>query len=286
MPSLDCRTAFISDIHLGTRDCRAPYLLDFLQRLDCKRLVLVGDVFDIWAMRRRVVWTAAQSKVIEHIFALADRGVDVVYIPGNHDEALRALVNTEIRGVRILRNLAHENADGRRFFVSHGDEFDDAVRHSRVQHLLGDMSYQLLLRLNHWVDTLRGYLNLPYWSLSAWAKTRVGKARDYIGRFESTASRNAREQGFDGYIGGHIHKAGIAKREGVLYCNTGDWVEHCTALIEDHSGYLHLLHWSDHVRLDASDAVPVDHADTSAGLPPELAWLGSVSATAALSTGK
>lgn len=283
MSSFECRTAFVSDIHLGTRDCRAHYLLDFLKRLNCERLVLVGDVLDLWAMRRRVFWTAAQSEIIEHIFALADRGVEVLYIPGNHDEALRALIGTEIRGVRIVRNLEHQTADGRRFLVSHGDEFDDEVRHSHLQHRIGDMAYQLLLRISHHVDRARRYLQRPYWSLSAWATTRVGRARDYIGRFESAAARAAREGGYDGYIGGHIHKATIASRDGVLYCNTGDWVGHCTALIEDNAGYLHLVHWSDHARLDASDAWPAgNNGRTTGRLPPELAWLYTATTTAAI----
>jgi len=274
MPGIDCRTAFISDIHLGTRDCRAAYLLDFLQRLHCERLVLVGDVFDLWAMRRRVVWTDAQSAVVEHVFALADQGIEVIYIPGNHDEALRALIGTEIRGVRFLRTLEHQTADGRRFLVSHGDEFDDEVRHSRLQHWCGDIGYHALLRLGHWVDRARRYMGRPYWSLSAWAKTRVGRARDYIGRFEAAATTVARDQGYDGYIGGHIHKAAISSRDGVLYCNTGDWVEHCTALVEDQHGFLHLVHWSDHGRVDASDTVSQDNDSTrTISLPPELAWL-------------
>jgi UDP-2,3-diacylglucosamine pyrophosphatase LpxH len=277
MPGFDCRTAFISDIHLGTRDCRAPYLLDFLQRLSCERLVLVGDVFDLWAMRRRVVWTQSQAAVIEHIFALADRGVEVIYIPGNHDEALRALIGTEIRGVRILRHLEHETLDGRRFLVSHGDEFDDEVRHSRLQHWCGDMGYHLLLRVSHWVDRARRHLGRPYWSLSAWAKTRVGRARDYIGRFEAAAVHAARAGGYDGYIGGHIHKAAIQSDNGVLYCNTGDWIEHCTALIEDQGGFLHLIHWSDHGRLDASDTAHTADGKRPVELPPELAWLRSAS---------
>jgi UDP-2,3-diacylglucosamine pyrophosphatase LpxH len=282
MSSFDCRTAFVSDIHLGTRDCRAPYLLDFLQRLQCERLVLVGDVFDLWAMRRRVVWSPAQSAIIEHVFALAAKGIEVFYIPGNHDEALRALIGSEIRGVRIVRSLDHETADGRRFLVSHGDEFDDEVRHSHLQHRLGDIAYQFLLRISHYVDHARRYLQRPYWSLSAWAKTRVGRARDYIGRFESAAARAARDGGYDGYIGGHIHKAAIESRDGVLYCNTGDWVEHCTALIEDNGGYLHLVHWSDHVRLDASDLGRVGKGRTIGPLPPELAWLYAATTTAAI----
>jgi len=273
MSDFDCRTAFVSDIHLGTRECRAEYLLDFLQRLRCERLVLVGDIFDVWVMRRRMTWTAAQTAVVNQIFQLADQGMEVLYIPGNHDEALRVLIGTEIRGVRILHNLEHRTADGRRFLVSHGDEFDDPIQQRRLLYWLGDLGYQGLLRLSHWVDRGRRLLRRPYWSLCAWAKTCVGRARDHVRDFEAAAVRAARDGGYDGYIGGHIHKAAIRNTDGVCYCNTGDWVEHCTALIEDHGGLLHLIHWSDHGRLDASDSDPAATEARVVPLPPELAWL-------------
>ena len=254
MARFDCRTAFLSDLHLGTRECRADFLLDFLQRLQCERLVLVGDVFDLWAMRRRLIWTEQQSAVLDQIFALAATGVEVVYIPGNHDARLRAFAGVEIRGVRIRRSLEHQTVDGRRFLISHGDEFDDEVKHGSWQHWVGDVAYQWLLRSSHWLNRTRNAFGLHYWSLSAWAKTRLGRARDYIGRFQKAAVRCALAQGYDGFICGHIHKAAIEDIDGILYCNTGDWVEHCTALIEDHDGLMHLIHWSDHGRLDASDS--------------------------------
>jgi UDP-2,3-diacylglucosamine pyrophosphatase LpxH len=277
MSAFRCRAAFISDTHLGTRQCRAAYLADFLERLDCERLVLVGDIIDIQAMRRRIHWDGAQTAVIEQVFTLCRRGVEVIYIPGNHDAALRALVGAEVRGVRILRDLKHLTADGRRLLVSHGDEFDDKIRHGRIQHWLGDKGYHLLLWMNHFVGRARRRLRRPYWSLSAWAKARVGRARDYVSRFETAASRTALERGYDGYIGGHIHKAAMHSDHGVIYCNTCDWVEHCTALIEDHSGSLHLIHWSDHGRLAASDPRPVANGARPIELPPELAWLRAAS---------
>jgi UDP-2,3-diacylglucosamine pyrophosphatase LpxH len=278
MSAFDCRTAFISDIHLGTRQCRAAYLADFLARLNCERLVLAGDVIDLHAMRRRIHWDDAHTAVIEHVLMLARRGVEVFYIPGNHDEALRTLIGTEIRGVHVLGHLEHLTADGRRLLVSHGDEFDDVLCTCRLQHWLGDKAYHLLLRMNHWISGARRYLRRPYWSLSVWAKGRSGRVRDYIARFEATASRSALERGYDGYIGGHIHKPAIRTDNGVIYCNTGDWVEHCTALIEDHGGSLHLIHWSDHVRLHAGlRARDIDGAG-ACDLPPELAWLRTASA--------
>lgn len=270
MSRFECRTVFLSDIHLGTRECRAEFLLDFLQRLQCERLVLVGDIFDVWAMRRRVVWTDHQAAAVEHVLEMARQGVEVIYIPGNHDEALRSLIGARIHGIEFRRNLDHITADGRRFLVTHGDEFDHEVQFSPLQHRLGDLAYQCLLRAGHWIHRLRRSLGLPFWSLSAWAKSRVGKAQNYIGRFETAAVRTARTQGYAGFIGGHIHKAALCTRQGIVYANTGDWIEHCTALVEDPSGTLHLVHWSDHGRVDASDPHTTMRPQP---LPPGLAWL-------------
>lgn len=270
---LDCRTAFISDIHLGTRQCRADYLVDFLACLTCDRLVLVGDVIDLQAMRRSIHWDSSHAAVVEQIFMLARRGVEVVYIPGNHDAALRAIIGTEISGVHILGHLEHVTADGRRLLVSHGDELDEELHNCRLQHWLGEKAYYLLLMMNHWISGARRCLRRPYWSLSVWAKARSGRARKYIARFEAAASRAALEKGYDGYIGGHIHKAALRDDRGVIYCNTGDWVEHCTSLIEDHDGSLHLIHWSDHVRLHASNHSPPAEAVRPIRLSPDLAQL-------------
>lgn len=255
MATLDCRTLFLSDLHLGTRECRADYLLDLLRQVNCDRLVMVGDVFDLWAMRRRIFWNATQAAVVEQVLSLALHGVEVIYIPGNHDEVVRDFVGSEIRGVRIERELVHWTADGRRFRVTHGDEFDGVVRHSRLVHWLGDLGYNLLLRGSRYLNSIRRRLGHPYWSLSAWLKTRVSHAaREYIRRFEHAAVTAARKGGFDGCICGHIHKPNVESFGDVLYCNDGDWVEHCTALVEDRAGNLSLLHWSDHGAVQSAEA--------------------------------
>lgn len=268
-----CRTVFLSDVHLGTRECRAEYLLDFLLQLDCERLVLVGDMIDLWAMQNRVVWSPIQNAIVAQILSLAARGIEVIYIPGNHDEAIRNLVGSKIRGVQIASHIVHQTLDGRRFLVSHGDEFDHAGDHTGWLHPLGDFAYKVLLRASHWLDQARNRFGLPYWSLSTWTKDRIRPARRYIEQFEATAIATVREQGYDGYIGGHIHNPKLSHHEGFLYCNTGDWVENCTALLEDHSGHLHLIHWSTQARWAAS--ATAKHLETNVGalLPAELAWL-------------
>ena len=250
MGTLHYRSIFISDVHLGTRDCRADYLLDFLESTDSKYLYLVGDIFDFWSMRSRVHWTAAQSAVLQRIFDKAARGTKVIYIPGNHDELCRDFAGTEFRGVSVRLNAIHTTAAGRRFFVSHGDEFDDVVKHNHLLKVVGDYAYYVLLFTNRWFNKLRRHFGRPYWSLSAYLKTRVGNAAAYIRKYEQAAAYEANRREFDGYICGHIHKAGIQHIDGVLYCNDGDWVEHCTALTEDFDGNLQIVHWADHKRVE------------------------------------
>lgn len=253
MSKLRYRSIFISDVHLGTRNCKADYLLDFLQTSESDFLYLVGDIFDLWEMKKRVFWTESQNAIIGEIIRKSESGTNVIYIPGNHDMWFREMVGSEYRGIRIMLNAEHITADGRRFFVSHGDEFDTLVRHNRLLLLIGDHAYNWLLKINRLINRLRNLVGKPYWSLSAWLKTRVNNANQYIEKFESVASEHARKGDYNGYICGHIHKSGIRNIQGVLYCNDGDWVEHCTALTEDENGWLKLLHWSDHAQIEAQN---------------------------------
>ncbi len=253
MSKLRYRSIFISDVHLGTRNCKADYLLDFLRTSESDFLYLVGDIFDLWEMKKRVFWTESQNAIIGEIIRKSESGTKVIYIPGNHDMWFREMVGSEYRGIRIMLNAEHTTADGRRFFVSHGDEFDTLVRHNRLLLLIGDHAYNWLLKINRLINRLRHLVGKPYWSLSAWLKTRVNNANQYIEKFESVASEQARNGDYNGYICGHIHKSGIRNIQGVLYCNDGDWVEHCTALTEDDNGWLKLLHWSDHAQIEAQN---------------------------------
>jgi UDP-2,3-diacylglucosamine pyrophosphatase LpxH len=246
MGVLHYRSIFVSDVHLGTRDCRAEYLLDFLDSTQSEYLYLVGDIFDFWSMRRSVHWTAAHSAVVQKVLQKARGGTRVIYIPGNHDELCRDFAGTDFQGVQVRLSARHVTADGRRFHVSHGDEFDAVVRHNRWLHWIGDGAYTLLLRLNRGFNRLRRFLGRPYWSLSAYLKGRVNNAVKYVRRYEHAAAGAADHLQVDGYICGHIHKAGIRRINGVLYCNDGDWVEHCTALTEDFEGNLQIVHWADH----------------------------------------
>ncbi|MGV6816802.1 MAG: UDP-2,3-diacylglucosamine diphosphatase [Thiotrichales bacterium] len=258
------RSVFISDIHLGSKDCKAEYLLDFLRSVECEQLYLVGDIFDFWAMRKSVHWTDTQSAVIQLILYRARQGIKITYIPGNHDALMREFCGLVYEGISVERNAVFNAADGRQFFVSHGDEFDAKMKHSLLTRMMGDKVYYYLLSLNRYAQRIRNAVGLKYWSLSGFLKTRSRKVNDYIRRFELAAARRAKYDHYDGYICGHIHKPGIEEIEGVLYCNDGDWVETCTALVEDKFGNIHLLHWSDHQRVEQ---VAESDADTLVKLP-------------------
>jgi UDP-2,3-diacylglucosamine pyrophosphatase LpxH len=238
-------SVWISDVHLGSRDCRADYLLDFLRRVECETLYLLGDVVDFWAMKRQFLWPSSHYEVLRLIMQKARNGTRVVYLPGNHDEVVREFVGHAFGPVEIVDELVHTTVDGRRLLLFHGDVLDMHVQLDRLSRYLGDAAYDLLMWLHRWTNRARGVLGLPYWSLASYLKTRNGKAVKAIRAFEDAALAEARRRGLDGVVCGHIHHAEITERDGLLYCNDGDWVESCTALVEGLDGGLRILHWSD-----------------------------------------
>lgn len=244
--SLSYRMVVVSDVHLGTSASRAEYLLDFLDHVSAETLVLNGDLFDIWKMRsRRWSWPASKTRLLQRIMAMAADGTRVVYIPGNHDEFFRDYLGVAVGGVELVRQWRCTLADGRRALLLHGDEFDGMVRHSRLLKGLGNIGYELLMGLDRFNAWWRPRTGRGYWSLARAVKKQVPGARDYIGKFEAAACLHAREQGAEVVICGHIHHANLFSRDGVTYANSGDWVEHCTALVEHHDGRLELVRWAE-----------------------------------------
>ena len=237
------RAVFISDTHLGTRGCRSDFLADFLGRMSCEHLFLVGDIVDGWRLRKSWYWDASHDKVVRLILRHARNGAAVTYIPGNHDELFRAWLPTaidphtlEVAGIALRPEATHVTADGRKLLVIHGDEFDSVV--------LGDGAYTTSLVVNRWFNSLRRRMGYPYWSLSQWLKRQVKGAVKAIDLFETALAAEAGRRGFDGVVCGHIHHAEMRQVNGILYLNNGDWVESCTALVEHHDGRLELLDWA------------------------------------------
>jgi UDP-2,3-diacylglucosamine pyrophosphatase LpxH len=239
------RTIWISDVHLGTRGCNAEMLIDFLDHVDSETMYLVGDMIDGWQLRKRFYWPAAHNDVVWRLLKRAKRGTRMIYIPGNHDEFMRQFTGLDFGGIAIRRQAIHETADGRRLLVLHGDEFDAVTMGHRWLAHVGDAAYIFLMQLNRWMNAYRRFMNLPYWSLSKYAKRKVKNAVDFISRFEEVVAHEAGTRGVDGVIAGHIHTADIRTIAGVEYFNDGDWVEGCTALVEHHDGRMEVLHWAE-----------------------------------------
>ena len=241
------RTIWISDIHLGTRGCKAELLLDFLKHNDSDLLYLVGDIVDGWRLAGGWYWPPSHSEVVNEILRKAANGTRVIYVPGNHDEFLRDYTDLCLAGIEVKYEATHETADGRQLLVMHGDHFDSVVTYARWLAKAGDHAYELAMLMNEAVAFVRRRIGMPYWSLSQWLKTKVKNAVEYISRFEEAVAREAERRGIDGIVCGHIHKAEIRRIGDVLYCNDGDWVEGCTALAEDRFGNLSIIDWASEV---------------------------------------
>jgi UDP-2,3-diacylglucosamine pyrophosphatase LpxH len=255
MPALErtrYRAIWISDTHLGTPGCQARALLDFLRRTESDYLYLVGDIIDGWQLKRRWYWHQAHNDVVQKILRKARKGTEVIYVPGNHDDAARHYVDLAFGGITIRREAVHETARGLRLLVTHGDSFDAVVRCARWIAHVGDALYGFTLKLNRHFNAARARLGMPYWSLSQFLKHKVKNAVSYITAFEEAIAREARDRGLDGVVCGHIHKAEMREIGGILYCNDGDWVESLTALVEMPDGELRILHWHDLVAAPAT----------------------------------
>jgi len=256
-----CRSVFVSDVHLGSRHCHAAEFADFLERLQCERLYLVGDIVDLWWMSmRRAAWSPAHNRVVEALHRISREGTELLYVPGNHDRSVRRFCGLMLPGMQVRRRAIHVTADGRRLLVVHGDDYDSITHFGGLQERFGDWLYYRILTGNRVLNRLRRRMGMRYWSLSEFLKRRSGAAERYIERFVQAGLGDVRARGLDGIICGHIHRAALFGRDGLVYANDGDWVESLTALAEDHDGTLQLLS---------------HHGDVLAELPPRLRLVSS-----------
>jgi|ERR1700677_749816 len=254
------RTAWISDLHLGTRGCNADALLYFLRDYDFETLYLVGDLIDIWQLRRGIYWPQSHSDVIQKILRKGRKGTRIIYIPGNHDEFVSGFFGA-YGSITVEKQAIHETADKRRLLVMHGHELDTVVQNIKWLAYVGDVGYQLLLKLNRPINFVRHIFGREYWSLSSYVKKSVKNAVSFIGQFEEAIVRYSKEYSVDGVICGHIHSPVIRKIENVDYYNSGDWVESCSVLLEDHEGKISLLTNVHPSTAGNEGASQVDHHD-------------------------
>jgi UDP-2,3-diacylglucosamine pyrophosphatase LpxH len=238
------RAIFLSDLHLGLTGCRADLALDFLRSTTSERLYLVGDILDLWVMRRRVRWDPVYNRLLRHLLKRAQRGERVTYLPGNHDAEIADLAGIGLVNIHVVRQVIHEALDGRRLLVTHGDEADTVVRvHPRLAYL-GAHAYDWLVGVNHLNNRLRHLVGAKPWSLSRAVKAGVKRATTYIANFEEVLAMHARALGAEGVICGHIHHPVLRECYGVTYMNCGDWIEHCSAVVEHWTGRFEVVMWS------------------------------------------
>ena len=239
------RSIFLSDIHLGTRVCQASRLLEFLKEYSAENIFLLGDIVDLWAMNRGAVhWTPAQNTVVQKLLRRARHGDRIFFVPGNHDEAMREYIGTSFGDVVVAHEIIHTAADGRRYLLLHGDEFDQVTRHHKWVAILGDKSYNMLVSLNIYLSWLRRTFRRPgYWSLAGYAKRKIKTAVNFIFNFEDSVIHHVRGRKLDGAICGHIHWPMIKEVGGLAYLNCGDWVDSCTAIVEHFDGRMELVAW-------------------------------------------
>jgi UDP-2,3-diacylglucosamine pyrophosphatase LpxH len=241
------RSIFISDVHLGSKDCKAGHLNNFLKHNTCESLYLIGDIIDAWKIKEnKWRWKQSHTNVVRNVLGHAKRGTKVVYVLGNHDEFLRPYLHYGLGFgmMEITNQCEHIGADGKRYLITHGDLFDGITRLAPWLSILGDKAYDFVLALNSRFNWFRHRLGFGYWSLSLYLKQRVKRAIDFMFQFEKNLAGYCKKKGYDGVICGHIHKAEIKEIDGVVYMNDGDWVESCTALVEHHDGRWEIILWT------------------------------------------
>jgi UDP-2,3-diacylglucosamine pyrophosphatase LpxH len=241
--TLQARTLFLSDIHLGYKPTRARELLEFLHTVEAETIVLAGDIVDGLSLAKRFFWSDEHTQVLRLMLARRRAGARLIYLPGNHDHSLGMFIEMLRGQIEIHREWVHRTARGQRLLVVHGDQFDVHMTCPRWLHTLGDALYTFTIGVNGRVNNIRRSLGQSYWPMAERLKLATPASLRYIERFEHAATLHARAHGYDGIVCGHIHRANLRRIEETVYCNTGDWVESCSALIEDRSGELQLLRW-------------------------------------------
>ncbi len=238
--------AIISDVHLGTYGCQATDLLRYLKSIKPKKLILNGDIIDIWQFSKRY-WPSSHMQIVKHITGLLSKGTEVVYITGNHDEMLRKFVGFKLGAFRIENKLVLE-LDGKKTWIFHGDVFDVTMQHSKWLAKLGAVGYDILILLNTFMNFLSKIVGRGKISLSKKIKDGVKSAVKFIDDFENTAAEIAIGNKYDYVVCGHIHQPQMRKvvneKGSVMYLNSGDWVENLTAL-EYHNNSWRLYSYAD-----------------------------------------
>ena len=262
------RTLVLSDLHLGTKDAQARELLEVLRGIRCDKLILNGDIVDLWSLQRKNHWGPAHTAVVRRILKMAEKdGTRVVYLRGNHDDFIRRLIPLSLDRIELAEEHLHETADGKRFLCIHGDAFDTVMAKMRWLAVIGDISYQLLLDLNRFYNRWRAWRGKEYFSLSQAIKAKVKSAVSFISSFEEHLQTLAARRGCEGVMCGHIHKAEDRMIGNVRYINSGDWVESLTAVVEEDDGTIRVVERPELLRRIAERRAAFEAAKTGSPAP-------------------
>jgi len=242
---MNYRSIWISDVHLGTRHSQVGKLLAFLRETECEQLYIVGDFIDGWQLRRKWFWTEEYNLLVQKLLRKNRKQTRVTFIIGNHDEFLEQFLGLNFGAVQLAERTVHIAADGKRYVVIHGHQFDGLAHFNRLLDRVGSALYERILDMNVWVNRVRRLLGFGYWSFASYIKLKAKRAMKYVNDYEEALIQFARKSEACGVICGHIHRPEIRQVGDVVYMNCGDWIENCTALVEDFTGKISLLNFHD-----------------------------------------
>ncbi len=244
--TLNVRTVILSDVHLGTHDCKAREVNHFLKYTRCEKLILNGDIIDGWRLKQSPYWPKSHTRFIRLVLKkMEKRDTEIVYLRGNHDDVLSHFLPLAFEGLSLVEDHIHETADGKKYFVLHGDVFDTVTKNFVFLAYLGDWGYRALMRLNRLYNKWRAWRGKEYYSISKAIKARVKQAVSHVSNFEQHIAELAKSRGCTGVMCGHIHTAADRMMGDVHYLNSGDWVESLTAIVEHHDGRFELIDFAE-----------------------------------------
>lgn len=268
---LKVKTVIISDVHLGTFDCKAREVNHFLKHTRCEKLILNGDIIDAWVLKKGGQWPKAHTRFIRMVLKkMEKRDTEVVYLRGNHDDMLGKVLPLEFENLRIVEEYVHGTARGR-YLVLHGDVFDTITQNFVFLAYIGDWGYRLLMRFNRLYNAWRAWRGLEYYSLSKAVKARVKSAVSHVSKFEDHIVELAKRRGCVGVMCGHIHTASDKMLGDIHYLNSGDWVESLTGIVEHFDGRFELIDFASFKKLYPLEDESAEAAAEALELAPEHA---------------
>lgn len=282
-PVLKFRSIILSDVHLGTLDCKAEEVCTFLKHTRAEKLILNGDIIDGWSLKRKGGWNKQHTRFVRHVLKKAEKkNTEVVYLRGNHDDFLAGFLPVAFDNLKVVEDYVHESAAGKRYLCVHGDVFDAVTTHSKFIAVLGDIGYQTLLRINRFYNRYRQWRGKEFFSLSKLIKARVKRAVSHISNFENHLEELARKHECDGVICGHIHTPEDKYIGSTHYLNSGDWVESLTAIVEHYDGTFEILDYQEFSRrlremvnpsTEPANVLSIADANAATRREEDVAWV-------------